>query len=380
MKKQQMGQKMIIGLSLGMVQKRRKRSSYRHSSSRNNRKRRTRRHILLWLTALLLLIVIGAGGTAYLLFSPAGHAQENTYVHIRPTTTLDDVERQLQQHTRLRYPSFFHHAARYYRLEEKLRPGRYSITPRMNIMQILGTLARGKQSAVRFHLRHVRTREDLVSRMTGRLMMKPEELSTLLADSSFCDSLGFSPSSVNSLFLPDAYEVNWDIPAKDLVLRLKKYYDRYWTADRRAQADSLGLTPIQVSIIASIVEEESSKADEYAEIAGLYIRRLREGMPLQADPTVKFAVGDFTIRRVLGVHLQTDSPYNTYRYKGLPPGPIRLPYPATMDSVLRANPRGYLYMCAREDFSGRHRFANTYAEHQRNAALYRKALDERGIK
>lgn len=250
----------------------------------------------------------------------------------------------------------------------------------MNIKQILETLAHGKQSAVRFHLRHVRTQEDLIGRMTGKLMMKPEELSSLLADSAFCDSLGFDSHSIRSLFLPETYEVDWDIRPKDLVLRLKRYYDRYWTAERRSLADSLGLTPIQVSIIASIVEEESGKADEYPQIAGLYIRRLREGMLLQADPTVKFAMGDFSIRRILNVHLQTDSPYNTYKNEGLPPGPIRLPHTATMDSVLRADRDGYLYMCAKEDFSGRHRFAHTYAEHQRNAALYRKALNERGIK
>lgn len=250
----------------------------------------------------------------------------------------------------------------------------------MNTKQILETMAHGKQSAVRFHLRHVRTPEDLIGRMTGKLMMKPEELSSLLADSAFCDSLGFDSHSIRSLFLPETYEVDWDIRPKDLVLRLKRYYDRYWTAERRSLADSLGLTPIQVSIIASIVEEESGKADEYPQIAGLYIRRLREGMPLQADPTVKFAMGDFSIRRILNVHLQTDSPYNTYKNEGLPPGPIRLPHTATMDSVLRADRHGYLYMCAKEDFSGRHRFAHTYAEHQRNAALYRKALNERGIK
>lgn len=364
-----------------MVQKKRKKTTYSRSASHRKKRNRTRRRaVILWITALLLIPMALVSLGAYLLLSPAGNARENTYIYIRPTTTLTDVERQLQQNTRLRRPSFFHLAARYYKLEEKLRPGRYGIALRMNTKQILETLAHGKQSAVRFHLRHVRTQEDLIGRMTGKLMMKPEELSSLLADSAFCDSLGFDPHSIRSLFLPETYEVDWDIRPKDLVLRLKRYYDRYWTAERRSLADSLGLTPIQVSIIASIVEEESGKADEYPQIAGLYIRRLREGMPLQADPTVKFAMGDFSIRRILNVHLQTDSPYNTYKNEGLPPGPIRLPHTATMDSVLRADRHGYLYMCAKEDFSGRHRFAHTYAEHQRNAALYRKALNERGIK
>lgn len=314
------------------------------------------------------------------MLSPAGKAQENSYIYIRPTTTLADVEQQLQQKTLLHHPSFFHYAAHYYKLEEKLRPGRYGITPRMNTKQILQTLAHGRQSAVRFILNNVRTREVLVKKLTNKLMMHPEELASLLNDSTFCDSLGFNTDNINSLFLPDTYEVNWDITPKKLVLRLKKYYDRFWTDKRKALADTLGLTPIQVSIIASIVEEESAKVDEYPQIAGLYMRRLREGMMLQADPTVKFAMGDFSLRRILHVHLQIDSPYNTYLYRGLPPGPIRLPQAATLDSVLHADRKGALYMCAKEDFSGRHRFAMTYSEHLHNANLYRQALNKRGIK
>jgi UPF0755 protein len=182
------------------------------------------------------------------------------------------------------------------------------------------------------------------------------------------------------MFIPNTYEVYWNTPAEKLIERMKREYDVFWNNDRRRKAENIRLTPIEVSILASIVEEETAAPDEYPIVAGLYLNRLYKGMMLQADPTVKFAVGDFSLRRILNRHLEVDSPYNTYMYAGLPPGPIRIPSPKSIDAVLNHTVHNYLYMCAKEDFSGRHNFAVTLKEHNKNAEKYRAELNRRGIK
>lgn len=181
------------------------------------------------------------------------------------------------------------------------------------------------------------------------------------------------------MFIPNTYEVYWDISIDGLLKRMKKEYDKFWNDSRKDKAAVIGLTPVEVSILASIVEEECTYTDEYPTVAGLYLNRIKRKQLLQADPTVKFAVGDFGLRRILNVHLETDSPYNTYKYEGLPPGPIRIPSIKGIDSVLNYAKHDYLYMCAKEDFSGRHNFAKTLAEHNKNAANYRNALNHSGI-
>ncbi|MBW5343122.1 endolytic transglycosylase MltG, partial [Escherichia coli] len=162
--------------------------------------------------------------------------------------------------------------------------------------------------------------------------------------------------------------------------RFSKEYDKFWNADRKAKAAALNMTPKEISVLASIVKGEALHVDEMPAIAGLYINRLKRGMLLQADPTVIFANNDFTIRRVLNRHLTIDNPYNTYRYKGLPPGPIMMPSIASIDAVLNYKQHEYIYMCAKDDFSGYHNFAKTVAEHQINARKFQQALDARNIK
>jgi UPF0755 protein len=181
------------------------------------------------------------------------------------------------------------------------------------------------------------------------------------------------------MFIPNTYEVYWDTGTENLLKRLKKEHERFWNEDRRKKAEKIGLTPLQVSVLASIVEEEATYADEYPVVAGLYLNRLRKGMRLEADPTVKFAVGDFTLRRILFTHLEVESPYNTYKNTGLPPGPIRVASIRAIDGTLSPAEHKYLFMCARDDLSGRHNFAVTHAEHARNARAYQRALNARGI-
>jgi UPF0755 protein len=177
------------------------------------------------------------------------------------------------------------------------------------------------------------------------------------------------------MFIPNTYEVYYQTSASDLIERMHDEYELYWNSDRKAKAEKLGFTPIEVSILASITQAESIKKDEAPIIAGLYINRLKNGMPLQADPTLVFAVGDFTLKRVLNEHKEIDSPYNTYRNAGLPPGPINMPEIRSLDAVLNYTPSDYLYMCAKEDFSGSHNFTGDYRQHINNAKKYQRALE-----
>ena len=202
----------------------------------------------------------------------------------------------------------------------------------------------------------------------------------LLGDEQFCAKYGQTPATMPAILFPDSYEYYWNVKAERLIDDLASYSKRFWNDDRRRKAESLGLTPEEVVTVASIAEEESAKRDERGKIGRLYINRLQSGMPLQADPTVKFAIGDFGIRRITVEMTKYDSPYNTYRYAGLPPGPIRFVEKATIDNILNSEPTNYIYMCAKEDFSGYHNFAATYAEHCANARRYHIELNKRGIK
>ena len=200
-----------------------------------------------------------------------------------------------------------------------------------------------------------------------------------LNDSAFLTKYELNPNTSVALFIPDTYEVFWDMAADELFERMKKEYDRFWNDERKEKAALIPMTEVEVSTLASIVEEETNSKSERPIVAGLYINRLKTDMPLQADPTVKFAYGDFSLRRITGTHLRTQSPYNTYKNKGLPPGPIRLATASGIDAVLNHEKHNYIFMCAKETLNGEHNFAATYAEHQVNARKYQKALDERKI-
>ena len=193
------------------------------------------------------------------------------------------------------------------------------------------------------------------------------------------EDTGYTKATMPCLFIPETYQVYWDISIEDFFARMKKEHNKFWNEDRRLKAKTIGMTPEEVCTLASIVEEETNNNDEKPMVAGLYINRLHTGMPLQADPTIKFALQDFSLRRITNQHLSIQSPYNTYLNTGLPPGPIRIPSPKGLDSVLNYVKHNYIYMCAKEDFSGTHNFASNYADHMVNARKYWKALNERKI-
>lgn len=329
----------------------------------------------------LVAFIAYLGYLAYkIYYAPAGNATETVHIYVRPGSTLDDVLGQLQTRLSPRHPRLLRYLAEQERLGEKLRTGRYAITTQMTTADVVQQLASGQETPVRLKIKHVRTEEELKKVFTSSLMLKVEELNQLFSDKDYLDSLGYDRESLRSIFMAGEYEVSWHISARALIDTLLRHHARFWTNERRAKAEALGLTTAQVSALAAIVEEESGKRDEYSRIAGLYINRLKIGMPLQSDPTVKFALGDFSLRRILNVHLQASSPYNTYKNKGLTPGPIRVPRPETLDYILQAEPHNYIYMVAKEDFSGYHHFASDYNQHLRYARAYQQALNARGIK
>ena len=267
-----------------------------------------------------------------------------------------------------------------YEFEPANRVGAYRLREGMTVRQVALKLAKGSQTPVRVTFNNVRTLGQLSEKISSQLCFSDKELTALLFNDSVCADLGFTQATLPAMFLPDTYEFYWTVKPEAFLQKMKKEYLRFWQGKREEQAKALGLTPVEVTTLASIVEEETNKRDEMGTVAGLYMNRLRKGMPLQADPTVKFAWGDFTLRRILNVHLAIESPYNTYRVTGLPPGPIRIASKQAIDAVLNHKPNGYYYMCAKEDFSGYHNFAVTLGEHQRNALRYQRELNRLGIR
>lgn len=346
-----------------------------------NKKKIPARTLILSIVSIFILILAAIGWWGYrLVWAPNFNVTEKTYVYVDDRKDFEDLCRQLQDSAHCVHPGSFKQLASLFGYPAHMRTGRYAVTPGMNNLALLGNLRRGHQAATRITFNNIRLKEELAERLSSQLMLGKNDLLQLLNDAAYCDSLGFTPETIATLFIPNTYEVYWNIPADKLIRRMKKEYDAFWTRERLAKAKALGLTPVETAILASIVEEETAAPDELPIVAGLYLNRLRRGIPLQADPTVKFAVGDFTLQRILFEHLDIESPYNTYKYTGLPPGPLRIPSIRGLDAVLNPMHHNYLYMCAKEDFSGRHNFAATLAEHNRNANRYRAELNRRKIR
>lgn len=256
--------------------------------------------------------------------------------------------------------------------------GSYVVSPGMTVLSVSRNIRYGRQTPVKVTFNNLRTVDDLAGRLSAKMEWGSDEF--IAACDSVLPGKGFKKEQYAAAFLPDTYEFYWTTPAVKVVKRLSDLRDAYWTKERRERAAGMGLTPVGVATLASIVEEETAKADERGKVARLYLNRISRGMLLQADPTVKFALGDFGLRRLRHGHLSVDSPYNTYLYKGLPPGPIRIVERRTLDAVLDAPVHDYLYMCAKSDFSGYHDFASDFASHKENARRYQRELDRRGIR
>lgn len=256
----------------------------------------------------------------------------------------------------------------------KIPAGCYYINPELNNFDQVRGIVRGMQSPINVTINSVRMPQQLISNVSKQLQLDSVALSDYINNEEKMSALGFDKSQIFTFFVCNTYEMWWTVSVDNFMARMKKEHNAFWNTNRVEKAKKLGMTKEEVVTLASIVEEESKYAPELSRIAGLYINRLHRGMLLQSDPTVKYAVGDFSLNQILYAHLEIESPYNTYKYVGLPPTPIRLPHTRTIDAVLNAEKHNYFYMCASEKFDGTHNFAKSLGEHNRNAEKYHRAL------
>jgi len=294
-------------------------------------------------------------------------------------STFDDLSDTLRRAGVLRSERTFIITARFKAFRRNVRPGSYLIEPGMSNNKMVNMLSAGLQAPVNVTFNNIRTLDELAGIIGNQIEADSASLMAFFSDEANYAADGFDRRTIISVFIPDTYQVYWSVDASGFYRRMLREYNAYWNEERKAKAEAIDLTPVEVSVLASIVDEEASRVDEKPRIAGVYLNRLRNGIPLQADPTVKYAVNDFTLRRILNKHLEVDSPYNTYLFKGLPPGPIRCPSRSGLESVLNAEAHSYLYFVAKPDGSGYHHFSHTLAEHNRYAAAYRRELNKRRI-
>jgi len=317
----------------------------------------------------------------YIFFAPNifPKTDEKAFLCIPDSSNFEDVISIMEKEAKVSNTTSFKQVASLLKYGKKIRSGRYELKTGMNNFQLVRILRSGRQTPVQLSFNNIRTKEQLAARLSSQLMADSVSILNLLNDTALLASYNLNPNTSITYFIPNTYEVFWNTNANKLFERMMKEYDTFWTEERKAKAAAIPLTQTEVSTLASIVEEETNNKKDRPMVAGLYINRLKTGMPLQADPTVKFALGDFSIKRVLNTHLRSNSPYNTYKNIGLPPGPIRVSTPAGIDAVLNFSHHNYIYMCASETLNGEHKFAVTYAEHTINANEYQKELNERKI-
>jgi len=333
-----------------------------------------------YIIPIVICLLALAGLVVYYLTGSFSQSDQCEYVYIDDNDNLDSVSMKLAPIANEQALLSFKVISRHSSYDKNIRTGKYAIQPGEGIISVLRKLKNGHQEPVRLTIPESKTTDRLAGALSKKLMMDSLSLAILLKDSSFCAKQGYDTATIISMFVPDTYEVYWNTTIENLITRLKKEHDKFWSQSRQEKATAIGLSPKEVCTLASIIDEETSNNSEKPMIARMYMNRLEKGMPLQADPTVKFALKDFALKRIYHNMLNTDSPYNTYRYEGLPPGPIKVASVAGIDAVLNAPAHNYLYMCAKEDFSGTHNFASSYTEHLKNAARYTKALNARGIK
>ncbi len=330
---------------------------------------------------LLLLFFAGAvvAWIGYQAFMGPSVTDKQEYLYIKTNDTFEDVLHTVTEQQIVKNPTFFRYIADAMEYPDNVKPGRYKLTEGMSNRRLIGNLRGGYQEAVKFRFENIRLKENFAALLGKNFEADSTTFIEILGNEEVAESYGFTSENFFTMFVPNTYEIYWNTAPNKIITRFHDEYNKFWTPDRKEKAAAIGLRPQEVSILASIVKGEALHTDEMPDIAGLYLNRLEKGMLLQADPTVIFANNDFTIRRVLNRHLTIDNPYNTYRYGGLPPGPIMLPSIASIDAVLNHKKHDYIYMCAKDDFSGYHNFARTQAEHLVNARKFQRALTERNI-
>ncbi len=331
----------------------------------------------------MLLAIIGGGVAWYfynMIYGPAVSGKQDQYTLFIPSNAdFDQVMDSLTHHKIIKNEQALRWVAQRMSYPDNIKSGKYTIDAGMNNRELIGKLRLGKQEAVKVVVNSYRDFTKMAGAVGRNLEADSSKLLQLLNDPTYLKSIAYETHTVSSLFLADTYQFNWNTNEEQFVERMQKEYKKFWNDERRKKAADLNLSILEVNTLASIVEEEAYHKEEMPKIAQVYLNRLQKGMLLQADPTVKYAVGDFTIKRVLNKHLETDSPYNTYLYAGLPPGPICLPSKNAIEAVLNPVEHNYLYFCAKDDFSMYHAFAHNLKQHLINARRYQNALNRKRI-
>lgn len=338
------------------------------------------------LIAFILVVTVAGGITVWSfynkVFAPNVKMEESStrFVYIPTGAGFIDVLRILDEQGLLKNSASFQWVAEQMKYTRNVKPGKYQVRKGMNNRELISLLRSGKQTPVRLTFSNIRTVYELAGVAGARLETDSASIAFLMKDNEFQKKYGFTGENSLCLLIPNTYEFYWNTSAEEFYGRMAKEYKKFWNEQRKAKAKATGLTQNEVIVLASIVEQETRKNDEKPVVAGVYMNRYNKGWKLEADPTLVYANGDFSIRRVLNEHKEVDSPYNTYKYTGLPPGPICMPSISSIDAVLNYSKHEYMYFCAREDFSGYHAFAKSYEQHLLNARRFQKEMDRRGIK
>jgi len=305
--------------------------------------------------------------------------QQSAWLYVEKGSGSDAVLRTIEEAGYVKDMDLLRWVAERKNFANHVYPGRYKLHNDMSINSLLDLLRSGSHTPSKVTFSFARTAEDFAGKATRNIQTDSVELLKLLKDTNTQTKYGFNKNTYLSMYIPNTYEFNWATTAEDFVERMAKEYKRFWTNDRKAKAQKTGLTQSEISTLAAIVQAETNMAKDRPRIAGVYMNRLERGIPLEADPTLVYALGDFTIKRVLNKHKKIKSPYNTYMNKGLPPGPILLPSIPYIDAILNYEKHDYIFFCAKEDFSGYSNFAKNYSQHLKNARKYQQALNKRKI-
>lgn len=338
----------------------------------------------IWFWVLLCIVVMAGAGTWW-MYRSSFKLSELTYIYIDADDTVDSIAQKVEKQTKPESMRVFHLFAGLLNLKDHIRTGRYEVSSDLTMLNLIRNIRNHNEKPIMLVVPSTRTMEAMAGKLANQLMVDSVSIAQYLANEAHITALGYTRESLPGLFIPNTYEVYWDVSIEKLMERMQKENERFWNQERTAKLKEVSqyageeMTKEKVITLASIVDSETANNAEKPTVAALYMNRLRKQMALQSDPTVIYAIGDFSIRRVLHEHLKVESPYNTYQNLGLPPGPIRVPSIAGIDAVLNHDKNDYIYMCAKEDFSGTHNYAVSYGEHLRNAAKYTHALNQRGI-
>lgn len=335
---------------------------------------------IIIIISVVVLLIFGTAGLHYYnsLFKNNIADDANEYLYIPTNSNFEDVVRLVKSEKIILNTETFEWVAKKMKYKN-IKPGKYKINKSMSNVELIRMLRAGNQEPVKIQFQNMRLKKQFAGYIGSKLEIDSNQFLQMLDSIDLLRTLGFDEENVFCMFIPNTYEFYWNTSSTKFINKMKDEYSKFWNEERSARAKKIGLSPIEVSILASIVDQEALVNDELRRVAGVYMNRLNKGMKLEADPTVIFAIGDFNIKRVLNRMLKYNSPYNTYMYEGLPPGPICMPSVAAIDAVLNYEKHPYIYFCAKEDFSGYHNFASTVAEHQLNARKFQQALNKRRI-